>query len=150
VVACEVHRGRAGALRRTCARMGAAEVVRVMNVDGRALPAELGEFDRVLVDPPCSGLGTLQSRPDLRWQERRGELGALARKQLELLTSGARRLRSGGTVVYSLCTISASEGDGVIDRFLAANSGFSCQSRRQLLPHRELTDGFYIATLTRD
>jgi 16S rRNA (cytosine967-C5)-methyltransferase len=149
VVACEIHPGRAAALARTCARMGAEDLVRVLVADGRALPADLGDFDRVLVDPPCSGLGTLQSRPDLRWQERRGQISALAERQHALLASGAARVRPGGRLVYSLCTISATEGEGVLERFLAGHPGFSLAATRQLAPHRDGTDGFFIAVLQR-
>jgi len=155
IVAVEVHPGRAQALRTTCERMGAVNV-RVVTADARSpdLDPDLdpdggGGFDRVLVDPPCSGLGTLQSRPDLRWQERRSRLGELAAQQLELLRAGAARLRPGGALVYSVCTISAAEGDGVVERFLAGTPGFELEHCRRLLPHRDHTDGFVIARLRR-
>jgi 16S rRNA (cytosine967-C5)-methyltransferase len=149
LVAVEAHAGRAAALSETCARMGAGHV-RVLQADGRELDAGFeGKFDRVLVDPPCSGLGTLQSRPDLRWQERRSRLGELAGKQLELLRAGAAALRPGGSLVYSVCTVSRAEQEGVIERFLATESGFELLATRRLLPHRDGTDGFFIASLRR-
>jgi len=147
VVAVEVNPGRAGALQRTCERMG-ADCVRVHCLDARSFKTER-PFDRVLVDPPCSGLGTLQSRPDLRWQPRRGELAELAAVQSQLLRAGADALAPGGTLVYSVCTISRVEGDRVVDDFLAERGGFACEQRRQLLPSRDGTDGFFIARLTR-
>ena len=147
VVAVESHPGRAGALQRTCERMGAAGVS-VRCEDGRAFTAKQ-PFDRVLVDPPCSGLGTLQSRPDLRWQPRRGELAELAAMQSQLLQAGADALAPGGTLVYSVCTISRIEGDQVVDDFLARDGRFACEQRRQLLPSRDRTDGFFIARLDR-
>ena len=98
-VAVEVHPGRAQALVRTCQRMG-ARCVEVRCADGRE-PVAGGPFDRVLVDPPCSGLGTLQSRPDLRWQTRRSEVTQLAEKQGRLLAAGASRdgVRRGARVL---------------------------------------------------
>ena len=69
----------------------------------------------MLVDPPCSGLGTLQSRPDLRWQPRRGELEELAALQSQLLRAGVDALAPGGTLVYSVCTISRIESAGVVE-----------------------------------
>ena len=149
VVAVEAHPGRATALSGTCTRMGAVNV-RVVNMDARKLGDELGTFDRVLLDPPCSGLGTLQSRPDLRWHATPEAIGELALRQQELLSAVATRLRSGGTLVYSLCTVSRAEGDGVVDAFLAGNRDFVDDQRQQLLQHRELTDGFYIARLRRN
>ncbi len=147
IVAVEVHPRRARALAETCAQMG-AENVEVVQADAREL-GEVGEFDRVLVDPPCSGLGTLQARPDLRWQPQRGEIGPLAAKQMELLMAGAGRLRSGGTLVYSVCTISRREGQEVVDRFMARHSGFSCERSWQLLPSGDGTDGFFVSLLRR-
>ncbi len=147
ITAVEVHPGRAEALRATCARMGAG-CVRVVTADARQLSED--GFDRILVDPPCSGLGTLQSRPDLRWQERRSEIEALADRQLQLLRAGAEKLNPGGTLVYSVCTISRREGEGVVNRFLDGDSeGFALEHSEQLLPHRDGTDGFFIARLQR-
>jgi 16S rRNA (cytosine967-C5)-methyltransferase len=127
--------------------MGASSVS-VRCVDGRSFVTER-EFDRVLVDPPCSGLGTLQSRPDLRWQPRRGALDELATRQAQLLRAGAGALVRGGTLVYSVCTISRAESDRVVDEFLLQRSDFVCEDRRQLLPSRDRTDGFFIARVTR-
>lgn len=148
LVAVEVNPGRARALAETCTRMGAANV-RVVNEDGRSLDPALRAFDRVLVDPPCSGLGTMQIRPDLRWQPRRGQLDALSSKQAELLAAGADRLDPGGTLVYSVCTISRREGVGQVERLLDDRPDFICEQRWQLLPHRDGTDGFFIARLKR-
>jgi 16S rRNA (cytosine967-C5)-methyltransferase len=147
VIAVETHPGRARALEGTCERMGVT-AVEVCREDGRAFKSER-PFDRVLVDPPCSGLGTLQSRPDLRWQSRRGELKELAAVQSQLLRAGADALAPGGTLVYSVCTISRIESGGVVDDLLANRDGFVCEEQRQLLPSRDRTDGFFIARLTR-
>jgi len=147
LVAAEVHPGRARALAETCRLMGAGNV-RVAQVDAREF-SDAQPFDRVLVDPPCSGLGTLQSRPDLRWQPRRGQIDELAVRQLELLRVGAAQLKPGGTLVYSVCTISRREGDEVVDGFLAEQDEFACEHRWQLLPSTDGTDGFFIALLRR-
>ncbi len=146
VVAVEVHARRAQALARTCEQMGTASV-RVLCEDGRELNA--GQFDRVLVDPPCSGLGTLQTRPDLRWQPRRGQLATLAVQQAQLLRAAADAVAPGGTLVYSVCTISRTESAGVVDDLLAERDGIVREEQRQLLPSRDRTDGFFMARLTR-
>jgi 16S rRNA (cytosine967-C5)-methyltransferase len=148
LTAVEVHPGRARALRETCQLMGAG-AVRVVNADARTF-TDTEAFDRVLVDPPCSGLGTLQSRPDLRWQPRRGEVGELAAKQAELLRAAAAQLKRGGSLVYSVCTISKAEGEAVVDAFLAEHGDdFVSEGRWQLLPSRDGTDGFFLARLRR-
>jgi 16S rRNA (cytosine967-C5)-methyltransferase len=146
-VAVEVHPGRARALARTCERLGAGSV-QVRCVDGRE-PLGGGRFDRVLVDPPCSGLGTLQSRPDLRWQPRRAGIGELTAMQSQLLAAGAEATASGGVLVYSVCTVSRAESDGVIGSFLETAPAFTLEQCRQLTPHGDGTDGFFIARLRR-
>jgi 16S rRNA (cytosine967-C5)-methyltransferase len=147
IVAVERHPGRAAALERTAARLHAS-CVQVEVGDAVAERAD-GPFDRVLVDPPCSGLGTLQSRPDLRWRARPEAIGELAALQAEILAAGARELGPGGTLVYSVCTISRAEGPEVVERFLDGHADFSAESSLQLLPHRDATDGFFIARLRR-
>lgn len=162
ILAIERHPGRAAALEETCRRMR-AEIVRVRVQDGTDLVAH-GGFDRVLVDPPCSGLGTLQSRPDRRWRASPESIDDLAELQRRLLRSAAAATAPGGTLVYSVCTISRREGEGVIARFLEAQSDWHAEDLGaehpqwryqrdgrylQLLPDRDGTDGFFIARLRR-
>jgi 16S rRNA (cytosine967-C5)-methyltransferase len=147
VVAVERHPGRASALERTAARMRTT-CVRV-EVGDAAVRRTDGPFDRILVDPPCSGLGTLQSRPDLRWRARPEAIGELAELQARILAAGAHALAPGGSLVYSVCTISRAEGENVVDAFLDEHRDFGVDERVQLLPHRDGTDGFFIARLRR-
>ena len=146
VVAVEKHGGRAKALGENCDRLGAT-CVRVREADAADVE---GAFDRVLLDPPCSDLGTLQSRPDVRWKKNEEGLTRLAAEQARLLDAAADCVRPGGTLVYSTCTISPDENERQIDRFLERHDEFDEDSRRQLLPHRERTDGFFIARLKRE
>ncbi|HEY7018126.1 MAG TPA: transcription antitermination factor NusB, partial [Gaiellaceae bacterium] len=108
VVAVEKHPGRARELMQNCRRLGAANV-EVLEADALELPAELTGFDRVLVDAPCSGLGVLAARPDLRWRAE-----ALPDLQVELLRAAAARVKPGGTVCYSVCTVNADENEAVV------------------------------------
>jgi 16S rRNA (cytosine967-C5)-methyltransferase len=109
VTAVEKHPGRARELEENAARLGAQNVA-VVRADARELPPELRDYDRALVDAPCSGLGVLASRPDLRWRAE-----PLPGPQLELLRAAAERVRPGGTIVYSVCTINADENEAVVD-----------------------------------
>jgi 16S rRNA (cytosine967-C5)-methyltransferase len=152
VTAVDVHEARARELEETCHRLGAGKV-RVVVADGRALPADLTGFDRALVDAPCSGLGVLNRRPDLRWRAE-----PLPELQLELLRAAADRVRPGGTVVYSVCTINADESEAVVDASglevdttLAEEWPRFRHVRRpeflQTLPHVHGTAGFFVARL---
>ncbi len=147
VVAVERNPRRAEELRRTVARMR-AECVRVV-VGDAARPLAEKPFDRVLVDPPCTGLGTLQARADLRWRVGPQDVAQLARTQAEILAAGARALRPGGVLVYSTCTISPTENERQISAFLEANPDFALGEQVLTLPHRDRTAGFFIARLSR-
>jgi 16S rRNA (cytosine967-C5)-methyltransferase len=151
VVAVELHEGRARELAENVKRLGFDNVT-VVNADARELPAELTGFDRVLVDAPCSGLGVLASRPDLRWRAQ-----PLPELQSELLRVAAERVNPDGTITYSVCTIAAAENEDVVDA-----SGLQVESLskewpqythpRRLeflltLPHKHGTSGFFVARL---
>jgi 16S rRNA (cytosine967-C5)-methyltransferase len=153
VTAVEVNEARARELEDVARRLGAANV-RVLVADGRALPSELTGFDRALVDAPCSGLGVLNQRPDLRWRAE-----PLPELQLELLRAAAARVRPGGAIVYSVCTVNADESERVIDASgLEVDptlgeewAQFRHRSRPELLqtlPHLHGTAGFFVARLT--
>jgi 16S rRNA (cytosine967-C5)-methyltransferase len=150
IVAVERHRGRAQALQRTLDRMQVScATVRVADA-GEAPDDGQAAFDRVLIDPPCSGLGTLQSRPDLRWRVNPERITGLAGDQARILRAGAAATRPGGTLVYSVCTISRAESDDVVDSFLAAYPEFVADGAYQrTAPDRDGTDGFFIARLQR-
>jgi 16S rRNA (cytosine967-C5)-methyltransferase len=147
LVAVERHAGRAEALRRTLDRMRIRSAT-VEIADAAALRME-DACDRVLVDPPCSGLGTLQSRPDLRWRTSPERIAELAPQQARILAAGAAATRPGGRLVYSVCTISRAESDDVIDAFLDVHPRWEAETVTRLAPDTDGTDGFFIATLRR-
>jgi 16S rRNA (cytosine967-C5)-methyltransferase len=178
VVAVERDRRRAGTLARTAQRLHATNV-RVEVADAARWSVSRGEedgaFDRVLVDPPCSGLGTLQARADLRWRVTPAAIAEMASAQAAILAAGASSLRPGGVLVYSTCTISSTENEHVIEAFLDSHRDFTLDdlgaelpahrlappgpageqgpnrgSRLVLtLPQRDRTAGFFIARLRR-
>jgi 16S rRNA (cytosine967-C5)-methyltransferase len=154
-------------LEQTAARLG-ADTVRVEVADAAVSRAADEDFDRVLVDPPCTGLGTLQAHPDLRWRVAPGDAERLSALQGQILEAGARALRPGGVLVYSTCTVSPTENERLIAAFLDSHPGFGLDDpaaelpgpafgspappgQRCLitLPHRDATAGFYIARIRR-
>jgi 16S rRNA (cytosine967-C5)-methyltransferase len=142
IVAVERNGDRAEQLRATAARMHAS-AVRVVHADAATYRAE--GFDRVLVDPPCSGLGTLRSRPDLRWRTDPSQIKGLVAEQRAILDAATAALKPGGRLVYSTCTISAMENE----RQIRARADLEVETVRTTLPHVDDTDGFFIATMRR-
>jgi 16S rRNA (cytosine967-C5)-methyltransferase len=151
VVAVEKHEGRARELEENVRRLGAANV-RVVQADALELPDDVQGFDRALVDAPCSGLGVLNRRPDLRWRAE-----PLPDLQLALLRAAAERVTRGGTIVYSVCTLNGDENEGIVDdsglepEDLGAEwPAFRHPKRPEFLltlPHVHGTSGFFVARL---
>jgi 16S rRNA (cytosine967-C5)-methyltransferase len=151
VTAVELDPNRASELRENLARLGAANVT-VVEADGTKLPLELTDFDRALVDAPCSGLGVLGQRPDLRWRA-----APLPDLQLALLRAAAERVKPGGTVVYSVCTINADENEAVVEasglEVVPLGDEWPQYAHPRLpqflltLPHVHGTSGFFISRL---
>ncbi len=160
LTAVERNPGRARALSATLARMH-VDCARVVVADARYELAAGQRCDAVLVDPPCSGLGTLQSRPDLRWRTSPERIAELSVLQAQVLSTGADATAPGGTLVYSVCTISREESVAVVERLLRERPEFVVEDLGGLLPgagpgpflqtfpDRDGTDGFFIARLRR-
>jgi 16S rRNA (cytosine967-C5)-methyltransferase len=164
VIAVERNARRASDLERAVRRLRASNV-RVEVADAAIERDQRAGFNRVLVDPPCSGLGTLQARADLRWRATLEAVEQMSRTQLQILAAGAHSLRPGGVLVYSTCTISPTENEHVIANFLDSHADFSLDELAPepgfarsadrpagtmlTLPHRDRTAGFFIARLRR-
>lgn len=124
-----------------------------------------GKADRVLVDAPCSGLGTLRRNPDLKWRQTPASVAEMVAKQAAILESAARLVRPGGRLVYATCSLLAEENDGVVGAFLNAHPEFveidaseilhkqnielNTGKRLRLTPHEHDTDGFFAAVVER-
>ncbi len=124
-----------------------------------------GKIDRVLVDAPCSGLGTLRRNPDLKWRQSRETVDELAPKQASILASAARLVKKGGRLVYATCSVLEAENEAIVSAFLAAHPAFELVPASRVLaeqrialdtgdylslwPHRHATDGFFAAVRER-
>jgi len=129
-----------------------------------------GKIDRVLVDAPCTGLGTLRRNPDLKWRQNLQSVEEMAVKQAAILQSASRMVKSGGRLVYATCSVLPQENEAIAQAFAAANPDFAPLSAGQILtdlkvesapslcaggedgqlylrlwPHRHATDGFFAA-----
>lgn len=160
VYAMDISAKRLAALAPRAARAGITNVHTVLLGEGDAHVRRLaGKLDRVLVDAPCSGFGTLRRNPDLKWRHGEQAVAELAAKQRGILEAAARLVKPGGRLVYATCSILREENDTVADAFLAAHPRFqplSCAEllasqrislstgeRLRLWPHQHATDGFF-------
>ena len=107
-----------------------------------------GPYDLVIADVPCSGLGVIRKKPDIRFKTRE-EIRELPQLQLRILRNLAQSVRPGGRVLYSTCTWRSEENRGVVDRFLAENSEFEIREEREFWPDLDETDGFYACLMQR-
>jgi 16S rRNA (cytosine967-C5)-methyltransferase len=156
VVATDLHPGRAGLIRRGADRLGLRPLV--MAQDATA-PALRGPFDRIVVDAPCSGLGSARRRPELLWRNKREDLSKLARHQVAIVSSLADLLEPGGRLVYSVCTFPRAETEAAADAIVrhrpdlvpATIDGPDGPGERvRLWPHRHGSDGMFVAAFTRE
>ena len=137
-------------------------MIRTIVGDSRAYPQFRQMADRVLLDVPCSGLGTLHKRPDIRWQQNPQKIEELTQLQLELLQSGAQLVKPGGYLVYSTCTINPAENWAITAQFLEENPEWAIAKPEedspatpylteegwvQVLPHKHNMDGFFMVKL---
>ena len=156
VVAAELHPTRAAMVARTAARLQVpAQVV----VQDATVPALRGTFDRVLVDAPCSGLGSARRRPELLWRARKEDLSTMARLQVAITVASADLLKPGGRLVYSVCTFPRAETDAACDAILrhrpdlepapvVAPDG-TASLRVRLWPHADGSDAMFVSAFTK-
>jgi 16S rRNA (cytosine967-C5)-methyltransferase len=162
VVAVDIYPARLATLAETCKRL-AARIVRPVAADASEelpLSEDVG-FDRVLLDAPCSGTGTLRRNPEIKWRVEAASIPRFAELQGRLLERAAARVRAGGRIVYSTCSIEPEENEGVVEAFLAEHQEFRVvkdavpESLRtengylRTFPHRNGCDGFFAAVLER-
>ena len=162
VISCDLHPHKKKLIQAGASRLGLS-CITPHTADARTFRSEWeNSFDRVLVDAPCSGLGVIRKKPDIRYKEP-GPLDSLPGIQLDILKNACRYVKSGGTLLYSTCTVRKGENEDVITAFLAEHPEFklesftlsgpvgTCESGMVTLwPHRHGTDGFFICKLRKE
>ena len=157
IVAHDVSEERLKLVHENCTRLGVTCVETVLPSTLNSLPgqseATTGQpstgFDRVLVDVPCSNTGVMRRRVDLRWRIQPEEIGRLCAAQLDLLKQAALKLKPGGVLVYSTCSLEPEENQDVVKRFLDEYRNFKLESERELLPFVDNVDGAFVAEFHR-
>ncbi|WP_256864651.1 16S rRNA (cytosine(967)-C(5))-methyltransferase RsmB [Marinilactibacillus piezotolerans] len=165
VLALDLHAHKIKLIEENAQRQRVRPVVKTKNLDARKISEEVNPetFDKILVDAPCSGLGLMRRKPEIRYSKTPEDLSALKKIQIDILSSVAPFLKKDGRLVYSTCTITQEENEQVIEAFLADHPDFSVEpvlleneqlerSKDQMLrvyPHQYGTDGFFICSLRR-
>ena len=146
ILACDIHEKKLRLIEENAARLGLRSV-RTAVMDAAAPEASLYEaFDLVISDVPCSGLGVIRKKPEIRYKDR-GQIARLPEAQRRILDGVSRCVRAGGTLLYSTCTILSEENEAVVAAFLDDNPAFSLDSQRTIWQQDYGTDGFYYAIL---
>ena len=149
VVAVDVRPNRVRLLLRTVERCGLSNVEVVHGPADAPLPFQVEEFALVLVDAPCSGLGTVRRDPDIKWRRSAADLAAFAATQRDLLRRSADAVKRGGALIYATCSSEPEENDEVVTAFLQSRSDFRLERRHQTLPFRDGLEAFFGAVLRR-
>ena len=147
VIAMDLYAHRVKLIEQGAARLGLACIEAVQGDARQANLLYQNKADRVLCDVPCSGLGTIGKKPDIR-EKMRAELDNLPETQYNILCTGVQCLARGGVLVYATCTLNPAENEDVCRRLLAAHPDLRAESFRTLMPHTHGTDGFFIARFT--
>ena len=150
IIASDIYRRKLDLIDKEARRLG------ITNIETRSWDATrvdssmLHRADRVLVDAPCSGLGVVRRKPEIKYKAFTEEMDLLPKKQLAILSASSNYVKPGGTLVYSTCTINPAENEKVTDAFLKRNPSFEKVERTLLLPNINGTDGFFICVMKRD
>ncbi len=168
IYAFDVSARRLARLKPRLARSGLSNVqpALIQNERDTHVKRLAGKIDRVLVDAPCSGLGTLRRNPDLKWRQTPAGMAELTAKQVRILAAAATMVKTGGRIVYATCSVLPEENEAIVEAFLATHPQFALGNAAaelakanialdtgpllKLYPHRHGCDGFFAAVLERN
>ena len=149
VISCDIHEHKLELIKNNLKRLGITNTCVMLN-DATALREDFKDnFDRVLADVPCSGLGVLRRKPDIKWTKSEFANAELVKIQRQIFENAALYVKKGGILLYSTCTINRAENEDAVCAFLTNHPEFTLIEKRQLLPHTDNTDGFFYAALER-
>ena len=149
ITACDIHPHRLELIKASAERLGLDNIGTAL-LDGTVYNEEFEDaFDFVLADVPCSGLGVIRRKPEIKYKKNDPDMESLPIKQRAILESSSQYVKMGGTLVYSTCTINKYENDRIVNDFLAKYKDFEEVERKQLLPNVDGTDGFFYCVMRR-
>ena len=145
IIACDLYEQRVGLISDSANRLG-LDIIKTTVADASIYNSELGEFDCILCDVPCSGLGVLRRKPDIKYKPQ-ADFSELEEIQLSILKNAVKYLKKGGRILYSTCTLRKAENEKLVKRFQMEYNTFHKMCERTLMPHIDGADGFYFALL---
>ena len=145
IISCDIYDHKCELIKKSANRMG-LDIIKPTVHDATLFNADFGEFDCVLCDVPCSGLGIIRRKPDIKYKDF-SEFDGLIPIQAAILNNAKNYVKNGGRLLYSTCTLRKAENEDVINNFLAENDSFKLEYSHTFMPHIDGTDGFYCALL---
>ena len=147
IIACDLYEHKLKLISDSAQRLSLNIIKATLN-DATVYNHDLGEFDKVLCDVPCSGLGVIRRKPEIKYKPIE-DFGELEKIQYSILENAVKYLKSGGSILYSTCTLRRNENENQINRFLENHKEFSKEYEHTFMPHTDSTDGFYCALLVK-
>ena len=145
IISCDIYDHKCELIKKSADRLG-LDIIKPIVQDGTVYNSDLGEFDCVLCDVPCSGLGIIRRKPDIKYKDF-SEFDGLLPIQKAILNNAKKYVKTGGKLLYSTCTLRKAENENIVNEFLAQNSDFKLEYSHTFMPHIDGTDGFYCALL---
>jgi 16S rRNA (cytosine967-C5)-methyltransferase len=150
IISMDVEARKLDELRKRASRAGAHIIETRVIESSKTIKRLESSADRVLLDVPCSGLGTLRRNPDAKWKLSPEFIVKIKQTQQEIIRSYSRMVKPGGLMVYATCSVLPSEDENQVSAFLSFNPNFSLQHQQYVMPSQSNSDGFYMALLRRD
>lgn len=148
IISCDLYEHKCKLIESGAERLG-LDIINTQALDATVFDKTLGQFDCVLCDVPCSGLGIIGRKPEIKYKDF-NEFDNLPEIQYKILSNAKNYLKSGGKLMYSTCTLRKAENDDIVSKFLTENSDFSLEYSHTFMPHKDNTDGFYCALLIKN
>ena len=148
IISCDLYEQRVGLIKSGAERLG-IDILKPMTADACVYNEDFGVFDCILCDVPCSGLGVLRRKPDIKYKPE-SDFTELQKLQYRILENAARYLKKGGRILYSTCTLRREENEKLVNSFIMEYNGFHKMYEHTYFPHIDKTDGFYCALLTKE
>ncbi len=145
IISCDLYPKKVELIEKSAKRLG-LDIIKPKVCDATVFKKELGEFDFILCDVPCSGLGVIRRKPDIKYKDF-AEFDSLCEIQAKILRNAVKYLKKGGKLLYSTCTLRKKENEDIINAFLSENKDFVCEYSHTFMPHTDGTDGFFCALL---